>query len=342
MLPAMSVIDNFRQLSRSQRHTFVAAFLGWTLDSLDFFLLIFCVNAISIEFHTKPSAVLGAVFMTQAFRPVGALLFGMLADRYGRRPILMINIFSFSVIELACAFAPSLTVLLVLRALFGIAMGGEWGVGAALAFETLPKEGRGTFSGLLQEGYAMGAILASAAFALLFHWIGWRGLFILGAAPALLVFYVQSHVEESPVWLEGARNRAARAAGSIAPAVPTNLMAFLPTFLFLVVLMTAFMSFSHGTQDVYPTFLSVQAKLSPQTVGLIGVLYGFGSIAGVFVVAPLSEKWGRKRAIVTAALLTIPVIPLYAYGHSAITLGMGAVLMQFMVQGAWGVVPAPR
>jgi MFS transporter, SHS family, lactate transporter len=233
-----------------------------------------------------------------------------------------------------------LTVLLVLRALFGIAMGGEWGVGAALAFETLPKEGRGTFSGILQEGYAMGSILASGAFALLFHWIGWRGLFMVGAAPALLVFYVQMSVEESPVWLAGKQYRDDRAALPAAARASHNLMAFLPTFLFLVLLMTAFMSFSHGTQDVYPTFLSVTAKLSPATVGLIGVLYGLGSIAGGFVFGTLSEKWGRKRAIVTAALLAIPVIPLYAYGHSAWTLGVGAVLMQFMVQGAWGVVPA--
>ena len=168
----MSVLDNFRALTSQQRHTFIAAFLGWTLDSLDFFLLIFCVKAIASEFHTQPSAILGAVFMTQAFRPIGALLFGMLADRYGRRPVLMFNILSFSVIELACAFAPSLTVLLILRALFGVAMGGEWGVGAALTFETLPKEGRGAFSGLLQEGYALGSILASAAFAFLFASIG--------------------------------------------------------------------------------------------------------------------------------------------------------------------------
>jgi SHS family lactate transporter-like MFS transporter len=334
---------HFRQLTRPQRHTFVAAFLGWTLDSLDFFLLIFCVPAIAGEFHTQPSAVLGAVFLTQALRPAGALVFGMLADRYGRRPVLMMNILSFSAIELACAFAPSLTALLALRALFGIAMGGEWGVGAAMVFETLPKEGRGAFSGLLQEGYAMGSILASGAFALFFHWIGWRGLFILGATPALLVFYVQARVGESPVWLEGARKRLARAAGAGRPeraGTAARLLAFLPTFLFLVLLMTAFMSFSHGTQDVYPTFLAVQAKLKPETVGLIGVLYGFGSIAGGFVFGALSEKWGRKRAIITAALLAIPVIPLYAYGHSAVTLGVGAVLMQFMVQGAWGVVPA--
>jgi SHS family lactate transporter-like MFS transporter len=232
---------------------------------------------------------------------------------------------------------------LVLRALFGFAMGGEWGVGAALTFETLPAEGRGVFSGILQEGYAMGSILAAGAFALFFHVIGWRGLFIVGAMPALLVFYVQSRVEESPVWLAGKKKRQARSAGDarrVKAGEFANLMAFLPTFLFLILLMTAFTSFSHGTQDVYPTFLATQARLSPQTVGLIGVLYGIGSIGGGFAFGALSDKWGRKRAIVTAALLAIPVIPLYAYGHSAVSLGVGAVLMQFMVQGAWGVVPA--
>ena len=235
MLPAMSssrpassslfnhfreVITHFRRLTGPQRHTFLAGFLGWTMDSLDFFILIFCVPAIAKEFHTQPSAILGAVFLTQAFRPVGALLFGMLADKYGRRPVLMVNILSFSVIELACAFAPSLTALLVLRALFGLAMGGEWGVGAALVFETLPKEGRGTFSGILQEGYAAGSILASLAYALFFGGfsfaglhvpgIGWRGLFILGSMPALLVFYVQAPVADSPVWLEAAKKRLER------------------------------------------------------------------------------------------------------------------------------------
>jgi SHS family lactate transporter-like MFS transporter len=333
----MSFLRDFQQLSRSQRHAFIAAFLGWTLDSLDFFLLVFCVQAIASEFHTKPSAVLGAVFLTQAFRPLGALIFGILADRYGRRPVLILNILGFSVIELACAFAPSLNVLLVLRAMFGIAMGGEWGVGAALVFETLPKEGRGAFSGILQEGYAVGSILASAAFAVLFPLIGWRGMFMAGASPALLVLYVQARVEESPIWLAGANSRANQKTGAM---IPPHIREFIPTFLFLVLLMTAFMSFSHGTQDVYPTFLTAQMKLSPETVGLIGILYGLGSIAGGYVFGVLSEKWGRKRAIISAALLSLPVIPFYAYGHSAVVLGIGAVVMQFMVQGAWGVVPA--
>ncbi|MGB3631354.1 MAG: MFS transporter, partial [Terracidiphilus sp.] len=188
------------------------------------------------------------------------------------------------------------------------------------------------------------------AFGLLFagfHWhgiavpgIGWRGLFILGSMPALLAFYVQARVPESPVWLAGAKKRAEQATARDGFQWPIELFQFLPTFLFLVVLMTAFMSFSHGTQDVYPTFLAVQIKLSPETIGLIGVLYGLGSIAGGIVFGVLSESWGRKRAIITAALLALPVIPLYAFGHSALSLGIGAVLMQFMVQGAWGVVPA--
>ena len=340
MLPHMSLRNDLRRLAPAQRYVFVATFLGWTLDSLDFFLLIFCVKAIAGDFHTSVAAVMGAVFLTQAFRPLGALLFGMLAGRYGRRPILMANVISFSAIELACAFAPSLKALLVLRALFGVGMGGEWGVGAALAFESLPREGRGAFSGILQEGYAAGSILASIAFGLFFNLLGWRGLFVLGAVPALLVFYIRIRVPESPVWLAGAKLRG-DAASELRRRLqlPQHLRQFLPTFCFLILLMTAFMSFSHGTQDLYPTFLAVHARLTPKTIGLIGFLYGLSSILGGFVFGILSEHWGRKRAIMAAALLSLPVIPLYAYGTSAAALGVGAVLMQFMVQGAWGVVP---
>jgi SHS family lactate transporter-like MFS transporter len=332
-----SVAGHFRRLTRPQRHAFLASFLSWSLDALDFFLLIMCIPAIAAEFHVQVSAVADAVFLTLIFRPVGAFLFGAMADRFGRKRTLVINILCYSIIELSCAFAPSLPWLLVLRALFGIAMGGVWGVGAALTFETLPKEGRGVFSGILQEGYAVGYLLAAAAFGLLFHWIGWRGLFMVGAAPALLVFFVESRVEESPAWIE---SRARKAAGTDKPPVLRNLVSYAPTFLFLILLMSAFCSFSHGTQDIYPTFLLKGRGFSAGVVGLLGVIYNVGSLAGGFVFGTLSERWGRKRAIITAALLAIPIVPLFAYAHSPLVLGVGAFLMQFMVQGAWGVVPA--
>jgi SHS family lactate transporter-like MFS transporter len=331
------VAGHFRRLTRPQRHAFLASFLSWSLDSLDFFLLIMCRSAIAKEFHVPLSSVANAVFLTLVFRPVGAFLFGALADRIGRKRTLILNILCYSAVELSCAFAPSLSWLLVLRALFGIAMGGVWGVGAALTFETLPKEGRGVFSGLLQEGYAVGYLLAAAAFGVLFPWIGWRGLFIVGAAPALLVFFVESRVEESPAWIEARRQKAAQ---TEKPPLPRNVMAYTPTFLFLVVLMSAFCSFSHGTQDGYPTFLTSERGFDAGTVGLLAVVYNIGSLGGGFVFGTLSERWGRKRAIITAALLAIPIVPLFAYGHSPLVLGAGAFLMQFMVQGAWGVVPA--
>jgi SHS family lactate transporter-like MFS transporter len=330
----MSVIDDIRRLTPMQRNTFTACFLGWSLDAFDFFILIFCVSAIASEFHTQVVAVTKAIFYTLALRPVGAFLFGMMADRFGRRPTLMVNIIAFSVLELASAFAPSLHVFLILRALFGIAMGGEWGVGAALAFETLPKEGRGFFSGLLQEGYVVGYLLAAILYGTLFTHVGWRGMFMIGALPALLVIHIRTKVDESPAW------QSRRGAKQRPEAVLKGTYAHLGIFLFLVLLMFGFNSFSHGTQDLYPTFLEKNHGFSPATIGLVAIVYNIGALLGGITFGAWSEKIGRKRAIIFAALCTIPMIPLWAFSHSAQMLALGGFCMQFMVQGAWGVIPA--
>jgi len=337
--------SHFRSLTPPQRHAFIACFLGWSLDSFDYFLLVFSISAIAADFQVRTSAVAEALFLTLAFRPVGAFLFGALADKFGRRPALMANVACYSVLALGCVFAPSLHALLILRALFGVAMGGEWGVGAALAFETLPKEGRGFFSGLLQEGYAVGYLVAAAVYATLFktfshmmwhgHVIGWRGLFIIGAAPAVLVVYIALKVEESPVWRAGQR-KSAKPAMSVASGIRQYAL----TFLFIILLMTGFNSFSHGTQDLYPTFLQKDHGFSAALTGGIAIIYNIGALLGGIFFGGFSERFGRKRTIIGAALLALPVIPLFAFGQSLYALATGAFLMQFMVQGAWGVIPA--
>ena len=328
-------LAHFRRLTATQRDTFIACFLGWSLDAFDFFILTFCVSAIATEFHAQVSAVLEAVFVTLAMRPVGAFLFGAIADRYGRRPALMIDIIAYSVFELASAFAPSLHVFLIMRALFGIAMGGEWGVGAALAFETLPKENRGFFSGLLQEGYVVGYLLAALAYATIFRYIGWRGMFVVGALPAFLVIYIRTKVEESPAWRQGRGS-----AVGVQRSLGKDIVKYLGTFTFLAVLMFVFNAYSHGTQDIYPTFLQKNRGFSPKTVGLVAIVYSVGALLGGIVFGSWSERVGRRKAIVIAAVLTIPMIPLWAYSHTAPMIALGSFLMQFMVQGAWGVIPA--
>lgn len=330
----MEFIGHFRRLTPVQRNTFIACFLGWSLDAFDFFILTFCVSAIATQFQAKVSAVAEAIFLTLAMRPVGAFLFGVMADRFGRRITLMVDIIAYSVFELASAFAPSLKVLLITRALFGIAMGGEWGVGAALAFETLPAEGRGFFSGILQEGYAVGYLVAALAYRTLFPAFGWRGMFIIGALPAFLVIYIRTKVDESPAWLQGRVSKHAES------RIGQDIRAYAGTFIFLVVLMFAFNSFSHGTQDLYPTFLQKDHHFTPQTVGLIAIVANIGALLGGIFFGNWSERIGRRKAIVIAALLAIPVTPLWAYSHTVPMLALGGFVMQFMVQGAWGVVPA--
>jgi len=329
----MEFVGHFRRLTAAQKNTFIACFLGWSLDAFDFFILVFSVSALATHFQVKVSAITEAIFWTLAMRPVGAFLFGMMADRYGRRPTLMTNIIAYSAFELASAFAPTLKIFLLTRALFGIAMGGEWGVGAALAFETLPAKGRGFFSGLLQEGYVVGYLLAALLYGTLFSFVGWRGMFIIGSLPAVVVIFILRKVEESPAWVKG---RSARKSGARAGDIGSHL----GIFLFLVVLMFAFNSFSHGTQDLYPTFLQSNIGLTPGTVSLIAIVYNIGALIGGISFGSWSERIGRRRAIVVAAMLSIPVIPLWVYSHSVAMLAVGSFLMQFMVQGAWGVIPA--
>ena len=341
----MSIVTEWRALTRTQRSTFLACFLGWTLDAFDFFLLTVCLKAVAADFHVGIKQVAEAIFWTLAMRPVGAFLFGAMAERYGRRPTLMVNIIAFSVFELASAFAPTLATFLVCRALFGVAMGGEWGVGAALAFETLPAKGRGFFSGLLQEGYVIGNLLAAAIYGLLFPhlhgtgmWTGWRVLFMIGALPAGLAFYLRFRVQESPTWLAA---REAKRLGTASPRFEWGkLVQYLPSFLFLVVLMTAMTSFSHGTQDLYPTYLEKDRGLLPGTAGFVIVVGSLGALFGGVLCGTLSERLGRRKTIVIAALLAIPMIPLWAWSHGAIAMAVGGFLMQMMVQGAWGVIPA--
>jgi SHS family lactate transporter-like MFS transporter len=246
----------------------------------------------------------------------------------------MVDIIAYSVFELASAFAPSLKVFLIMRAFFGIAMGGEWGVGAALAFETLPAEGRGFFSGLLQEGYVVGYLMAALVYGTLFNVVGWRGMFVIGALPAFLVIYIRTKVDESPAWLQGRVSREAER------HLGKDILAHLGSFLFLVILMFAFNSLSHGTQDLYPTFLQKNHQFSAHTVGFIAIIYNIGALLGGILFGTWSERIGRRRAIVIAAILAIPVIPLWAYSHTVPMLALGGFLMQFMVQGAWGVIPA--
>jgi MFS transporter, SHS family, lactate transporter len=314
-----------------QKDVVAASYLGWSLDAFDFFLLVFVLKDIAAEFDTDISNVTIAILLTLAMRPIGAFIFGRAADRWGRRPTLMIDILLYSIIEFASGFAPSLTVFIALRALYGVAMGGEWGVGASLTMETIPPHARGFVSGLLQSGYPTGYFMASIVYGSLFPYIGWRGMFMVGVIPALLVLYIRRNVPESPAWsLAAAVER-----GSTLTILKSNWR----LGIYAVVLMTAFNLFSHGTQDLYPTFLQVEHGFSPHAVGIIAVIYNIGAICGGLFFGTLSERFGRRRCIVIAALLSLPVIPVWAFSSSAALLALGAFLMQFAVQGAWGVIP---
>ena len=327
----MSLIADLKSLEPSQRNAIWASYLGWTLDAFDFFLMVFMLSAISKEFGTDVKAVAEGVFLTLAARPLGAFIFGWLGERFGRRPVLMADIIFFSVFEFASGFAPTLTSLLVLRFLFGVGMGGEWGLGASLVMESIPAKLRGPVSGLLQSGYPSGYFVASLVYFLLFDTIGWRGMFMVGVAPALLVLLIRMHVKESPVFEER------RGRPHVNPVM--ELLRHWKIALYLVVLMTAFNFFSHGTQDLYPTFLQKQHHFDTHMTGLLAAVMNVGAIVGGISFGILSEKLGRKRTIIVASLLTLPVVPLFAFSATPLLLGVGGFLMQVALQGAWGIVP---
>ncbi len=405
--------------TKEQKSVVAAAYLAWMLDAFDFFLLVFVIRDIAAEFGTDIPSVAFALVLTLALRPIGAFIFGRAADRYGRRPTLIADILCYSLLAFASGFATDLTMLLVLRALFGIAMGGEWGVGASLTMETIPPKARGIVSGILQAGYPSGYLFASVVYYFVYPYVGWRGMFMLGILPALLTIFILKNVKESPAWKPHA-GPSGDLALSLLPyarlvlyavllwaatgihaeqpivadiAIVATLSAsvyfawrnpvlWIEVFtviamlavdyfamtgligtemamiynaaavlagvflrqhwrmgIYAMLVMTAFNFFAHGTQDLYPTFLQVQQGFSPATVGTIAVIYNIGAIIGSLTFGSLSERIGRRRAIVLAALLSLPLLPLWAYAGSPIWFAVGAFLMQFMVQAAYGVIP---
>jgi len=313
------------------RHALAAGFLGWTLDAFDFFVIVFLYDTLAHQFGVSKKDIVLTTTATLALRPVGALIFGLLADRFGRRIPLMANVIYFSIIELLCGFAPNYTVFLVLRALFGIGMGGEWGVGASLAMEAAPPRWRGILSGMLQAGYSAGYLLASVAARFVLPTLGWRWMFWLGALPALLALYIRTKVPESEAW---AQHRA-ESMGHVLRVVASQWK----RFVYLVVLMMFMMFLSHGTQDLYPDFLREVHKLSQSQVANIAILYNCGAIVGAILFGSLSQRAGRRMGILAALGLCLLVIPLWAFGNGFVAVLVAPVVMQIGVQGAWGVIP---
>ncbi|GBR08433.1 MFS transporter [Acetobacter oeni] len=318
------------------RHVVAASFLGWMLDACDFFIVLFTLDNVAESFAVPLSTVLLAPTLTLLTRPIGAFLCGRAADKYGRKPVLIWTIMIYSVIEVSSAFAPTIGVFLALRTLFGVALGGEWGVGTSLIMESVPSSWKGMSSGILQAGYPAGYLLASLMF-LLLPAFGWRGLFILGGSAVISALYIWWRVPESPDWL--ARQKAG--SREVAPGLWSVIRGNTALCVFAVALMASFNFMSHGSQDLYPKlFLALERKITPDHVTLIVVLYNIGAIAGGIFFGFLSQKIGRQYAIATAAFLVLPLLPLWTLPHSSVWLTIGAICMQFCIQGAWGVVPA--
>jgi MFS transporter, SHS family, lactate transporter len=315
----------------STRHAVLASFLGWTLDAFDFFVLVFLMDRLAAQFGVPKKDIVTTLFATLAMRPVGALIFGLLADRFGRRIPLMANVIYFSLIELLCGFSPNYTFFFIMRALFGIGMGGEWGVGASLAMEAAPPRWRGILSGILQSGYSIGYLLAAIAARFLLPVWGWRPMFWIGALPALLALYIRTKVPESEAWKQHHAPSTMQVLRTVASEWKR--------FVYLVILMT-FMNFlSHGTQDLFPDFLHEVHRVSEAMRANIAIIYNIGAVVGAIIFGHLSQMAGRRKGMIAALALSLLVIPFWAFGGSVLVIVVAAFLMQAGVQGAWGVIP---
>jgi MFS transporter, SHS family, lactate transporter len=313
------------------RNAIAAGFLGWTFDAFDFFVLVLIFPAVAKEFGRPIREIALTTTATLAMRPIGALVFGLLADRYGRRPVLMANITFYSLMEVLSGLAPGYASFMALRLLYGIGMGGNWGVGASLVLESVPQKWRGMASGFLQQGYAVGYLLAAGALYTVFPRWGWRAMFFIGVIPALITLLICTKVQESEAW-----HQARTDWSTYRNAIFSNAR----LFLYLALLMSMMNFISHGTQDMYPTYLQRQLHYTTNTTALVTAISMFGAILGGFIFGHFSDRFGRRRSVILAALLAVCVIPLWVFAPNKALVMVGAFLMQFMVQGAWGVIPA--
>jgi SHS family lactate transporter-like MFS transporter len=318
----------------NSRNAFLAGFLGWTFDAFDFFILTYVLAQVARDFHRSISEIAFTLVASLIMRPVGAFIFGLMADRYGRRLPLMIDVVFFSLMEVASGLAPTYRVFLILRILYGVGMGGAWGAGSALAMESIPARLRGVFSGLFQEGYALGNLLAAIAFWVIFPRWGWRPMFFMGVIPALFTLFILTKVKESDAWkTTDSRHTNWR-------SYFRELAANWRRFAYMVLLMAMMNFLSHGTQDLYPTYLQQQRHYDPHITAVISIISMLGAIAGGALIGIYSDRVGRRRAMVTSIAGGLLVIPLWVFSPTLSLLGLGAFLMQFMVHGAWGVIPA--
>jgi SHS family lactate transporter-like MFS transporter len=331
------VLEN-EAITKGWQFAVASSILGWVLDAFDFFVVVFLFDALAGNFHVEKKAIVWTISITLAMRPVGALLFGALADRYGRKKPLMACVVYFSAITILSGFAPNYLFFVVMRALYGIGMGGYWGIGASFAMENAPRERRGVLSGMMQGGYPFGYLLAAVGMLTIMPHLGWRAMFVVGSLLAAVIVVLTYLSPESEAWKQ-------HRMGSVANIFKT-LFQHMGSFSYLLLVMVVMSCLSHGTQDLYPDFLkSLPSIKNAMVFGMkplygIPIIYNIGAITGAIFFGHFSERIGRRYAIMAALLLSLLAIPAWAFGGSVLMLVVGSYVMQTGVQGAFGVIPA--